>query len=208
MEVDKRIVRQATLGPKAPAEWLCSLWQTDNAVGEDDDERKAVDAGRWFKCVEELFKLFIFVPCPNPTLFLPPHVSLARISPPSPLSHKIFPPSPLWLIILPPLPHLFASLNTRHFCNRGTAATAPFYPRLYSHPLRVHYPSLRSAVSVCSCLEGCPTNTASLSAPFSSSTAPCSSSHSSKACFRHLLRASRRCSAEALIFAHTHSPLS
>lgn len=46
MEVDKRIVRQATFGLEgAPTEVLSSLWETDNAVGELDDERKAVDAG-------------------------------------------------------------------------------------------------------------------------------------------------------------------
>lgn len=46
MEVDKRIVRQATFGlEEAPAEARSSLWEADNAAGEVDDERKAVDAG-------------------------------------------------------------------------------------------------------------------------------------------------------------------
>jgi hypothetical protein len=144
-------------------------------------------------------------PPPPPHALSSPHVSLSRISPPSPLSHQVFPPAPLWPILLPPLPDLLVSLNPRHFCNRGPAATAPFYPGFFCHPLRVLYPALRSAVSVCSaCLEGCPTNTARLSPSFSSSTTPCSSSHSSKACVRRLLGASHRCSSEALIFAYTH----
>lgn len=36
-------VRQATLGPRTPAN-DSSLWETDNAAVEVDDERKAVDA--------------------------------------------------------------------------------------------------------------------------------------------------------------------
>ena len=149
-------------------------------------------------------------PPPPPHSFLSPNVSLSlpRISPPSPLSPKIFPPSSLYLIFLPPLPHLFSSLNALNLSNRRPPAIASFYPRLHGNPLRVLHPSLRPPVSVSSpCLEGCPTNAPSLSASFSSSTPPCSSSHSSKACFRRLLWASHRRSAEALIFAHTLSAL-
>ena len=144
-------------------------------------------------------------PLPSPTFFsFSPNVPLSRISPPSPFSPKINPPFPLWLILLLSLSYHFASLNSRGLSNRGTAAIPPFYPRLYSHPVRVLYSALCSAVSLCSaCLEGCPTNPASLSAPFSSSSSPpYSSSHSSKACFRRLLRASHHRSAEAPFFAH------
>jgi hypothetical protein len=134
-----------------------------------------------------------------------PDVSLPCISLPSPLSPKIFPPLHLCVVLFAPLPHLFPSFNSRHLCNPGIAATAPFYSGLYNDPLRVLYPALRSPVTLCStCLESCPTNPASLSAPFAPSTSPCSSSHSSKACFRSLLGASHRRSAETLIFAYTH----
>ena len=101
-------------------------------------------------------------------------MSLSLVSPlQPPAPTRSSPPPPVGPILLPPLPNLFLSLNARHFCNRGTAPTAPFYPRLFSHPFRVLYPALRSPVSLCSTrLEGCPTNTACLSAPFSSPTAP------------------------------------
>ena len=132
--IEGQSVRQATLGPRTPAN-DGSLWETDNAAVEVDDERKAVDARRMVRvkgaieCVERQLSIILFI-----FIDLLPHV----LSSPSCLSlsspHSILLP----LQNLPAVPPLASP-----FYRSPPSLQRPQHPGLFQSRNRLNCTLLR-----------------------------------------------------------------